>query len=58
MGNDSSFDWPTDQEHQIAAGCRTLIMNVINYYNLLYLSEKLRQCKTTLEHTKNCCGRF
>ncbi|GAA4461182.1 hypothetical protein GCM10023189_36530 [Nibrella saemangeumensis] len=49
LGNDSSFDWPTDQERQIAAGCRTLIMNVINYYNLLYLSEKLRQSKTTLE---------
>ena len=49
LGNDSSFDWPTDGERQIAAGCRTLIMNAINYYNLLYLSEKLRQCKTTRE---------
>ncbi len=49
LGNDSSFDWPTDGERQIAAGCRTLIMNVINYYNLLYLSEKLRLCKTILE---------
>jgi TnpA family transposase len=49
LGNDSSFDWPTDGERQIAAGCRTLIMNAINYYNLLYLSEKLRQCKTTKE---------
>lgn len=24
-------------------------MNVINYYNLLYLSDKLRQCKTEVE---------
>lgn len=49
LGNDSSFAWPTDGERQIAAGCWTLIMNAINYYNLLYLSEKLRQCKPTLE---------
>lgn len=49
LGNNGSFDWPTEEERQIAGGCRTLIMNAINYYNLLYLSEKLRQCKSSSE---------
>ena len=45
LGNKGSFDWPNQQERNIANGCRMLIMNAINFYNLLYLSEKLRQCK-------------
>lgn len=49
LGNNGSFDWPTQRERDIASGCRMLIMNTINFYNLLYLSEKLRQCKTATE---------
>lgn len=49
LGNNGSFDWPTQQERDVASGCRMLIMNTINFYNLLYLSEKLRQCKTATE---------
>jgi TnpA family transposase len=44
LGNNQAFGWQTSYEQDIAQGCRRLIMNAINYYNLLYLSEKLRQC--------------
>ena len=49
LGTNGSFDWPTQQERDIASGCRMLIINAINFYNLLYLSEELRQCKTATE---------
>ena len=49
LGNNGSFDWPTQRERDTASDCRMLIMNTINFYNLLYPSEKLRQCKTTTE---------
>ena len=44
LGNNQAFGWQTQREGEIATGCRLVIMNAINLYNLLYLSEKLRQC--------------
>ncbi|WP_229365765.1 transposase [Fibrisoma montanum] len=44
LGNNQAFRWATERERTIAAGCKMVIMNAINFYNLLYLSEKLRQC--------------
>ena len=44
LGNNQAFGWQTQREREIAVGCRLVIMNAINLYNLLYLSEKLRQC--------------
>ena len=44
LGNNQAFGWQTQREGEIAIGCRLVIMNTINLYNLLYLSEKLRQC--------------
>ncbi|MFD2572449.1 Tn3 family transposase [Spirosoma soli] len=44
LGNNQALGWATQRERTIAAGCKMLIMNAINYHNLLYLSEKLRQC--------------
>lgn len=49
LGNNQSFGWQTPYEQDIAQGCRRLIMNAINYYNLLFLSEKLRQCASEAE---------
>ena len=49
LGNNQGFGWQTAYEQDIAQGCRRLIMNAVNYYNLLYLSEKLRQCRTDRE---------
>ncbi|WP_460934715.1 Tn3 family transposase [Spirosoma humi] len=41
---------PVDQSaRHIAQRCRRLIMDAINFDNLLYLSEKLRQCATGQE---------
>lgn len=44
LGNNQAFGWATERERTIAAGCKMVLMNAINFYNLLYLSEKLRQC--------------
>lgn len=49
LGNNQAFGWQTQQEGDIADGCKRLIMNAINFYNLLYLTEKLRRCATELE---------
>ena len=49
LGNNQAFGWQTQQEGQIADGCKRLIMNAINFYNLLYLTEKLRGCATETE---------
>ena len=49
LGNNQALGWQTDRERQIATGSKVVIMNAINYYNLLYLSERLRQCPTKNE---------
>lgn len=49
LGNNQAFGWQTQQEGQIADGCKRLIMNAINFYNLLYLTEKIRGCATEPE---------
>jgi TnpA family transposase len=46
LGNGGDLVWSTERERNISGSCRMLIMNLINLFNLLYLSEKLRQCKT------------
>jgi hypothetical protein len=52
LGNQGSFDWATQREQDIANGCRMLLMNAINLYNLLYLSERLRQCRSESERAE------
>lgn len=49
LGNNQALDWQTQREREIATGCKLVIMNAINFHNLLYLSEKLRQCGTASE---------
>jgi TnpA family transposase len=49
LGNNQAFGWPTQRERDIAAGCKMVLMNAINFYNLLYLSEKLRQCSSEVD---------
>ncbi|GAB3742010.1 Tn3-like element ISSod9 family transposase [Spirosoma lituiforme] len=49
LGNNGEFSWATYQEQLIAEGCKRLIMNAINYWNLLYLSEQLKRCTTSAE---------
>ena len=49
LGNNGSFDWSTQQECYVASGCQMLIMNRMNFYNLLYLSENLQQFKSATE---------
>lgn len=44
LGNNGQFGWATYHEQLIAEGCKRLIMNAINYWNLLYLSDKLNSC--------------
>ena len=44
LGNNQAFGWQTQREQDIATGSKMVLMNAINFYNLLYLSEKLRQC--------------
>lgn len=46
LGNNQALGWQTGREQNIASGCKMVIMNAINFYNLLYLSEKLRQCSS------------
>ncbi len=41
MGNNQDLIWATRKEQHIAEGCKRLIANSINAYNLLWLSEKL-----------------
>jgi len=45
LGNNQALNWPTERERTIASGCQAIIIDAINFYNLLYLSEKLRQCR-------------
>ncbi|SFE88454.1 Tn3 family transposase [Spirosoma endophyticum] len=49
LGNNQAFGWQTQREQEIATGSKMVLMNAINFYNLLYLSEKLRQCPTKEE---------
>lgn len=43
LGNNRELIWATRKEQLIAEGCKRLIANAINTYNLLLLSEKLVQ---------------
>ncbi len=45
-GNNQQLIWASYQDQLTAEGCKRLIMNAINYFNLLLLSQKLSQCKT------------
>ena len=49
VGGDHAYPWATQREQLIAEGCKRLLMNAINYYNMLLLSEGLSQCRTELE---------
>lgn len=46
LGDTQEFNWQTQYEQLVAEGCKRLIINVINYYNLLLLSQQLCNCKT------------
>ena len=46
LGNTQEFNWATQYEQLTAEGCKRLIINAINYYNLLLLSEQICKCKT------------
>ena len=48
-GNNQQLIWASYEDQLKAEGCKRLIMNAINYFNLLLLSEKLSQCKTEQE---------
>lgn len=52
LGNNQALNWTTERERTIASGCRAFIINAINFYNLLYLSEKLRQCRHGTDRTE------
>lgn len=47
IGNNQELIWATRKEQLIAEGCKRLIANAVNAYNLLLLSEKL-----ALTHTE------
>lgn len=49
LGNTQEFNWQTQYEQLVAEGCKRLIINVINYYNLLLLSQLLCDCKTQVQ---------
>lgn len=49
IGNNQTFGWATYHEQLVAEGCKRLIMNAINYWNLLYLSDKLNHCRQPSE---------
>ena len=46
VGNNQELIWPTKRELLIAEGCKRLISNAVNTYNLLLLSEKLIQARS------------
>lgn len=49
LGNNQDFNWATHYEQHLAEGCKRLIMNAINYYNLLLLSQKIHACASQEE---------
>ena len=48
VGNNQELIWPTKRELLIAEGCKRLISNAVNTYNLLLLSEKLIQARSEM----------
>lgn len=48
-GNNQQLIWASHEDQLKAEGCKRLIMNAINYFNLLLLSEKISQCQTNDE---------
>lgn len=48
-GNNQQLIWAFQEDQLKAEGCKRLIMNAINYYNLLLLSEKYRKCRSKEE---------
>lgn len=49
IGNNQELIWATRKEQLIAEGCKRLIANAVNTYNLLLLSEKLVQTSSEQE---------
>lgn len=49
LGNPQEFNWGTHYEQLIAEGCKRLIINSINYYNLLLLSQQICNCKSVAQ---------
>ena len=41
IGNNQTFSWNTYHEQLVAEGCKRLIMNAINYWNLFQRSKAL-----------------
>lgn len=52
LGNNQDFNWATHYDQQVAEGCKRLIMNAINYYNLLLLSQKLHASTNQVERNE------
>lgn len=52
LGHNGQFSWATYHEQLVAEGCKRLIMNAINYWNLLYLTDKLNRCVRPEEHAE------
>ncbi len=48
-GNNQDIIWTFYDDQLKAEGCKRLIMNAINYFNLLILSDKICQCTTNEE---------
>lgn len=49
IGNNQELIWATRREQLIAEGCKRLIANAVNAYNLLLLSEKILQARSQQE---------
>ena len=49
VGNNQELIWATRREQLTAEGCKRLIANAVNAYNLLLLSEKLLQTRSQQE---------
>ncbi len=49
VGNNQELIWATSREQLIAEGCKSIIANAVNTYNLIYLSELLVQADNELE---------
>lgn len=46
LGNPQEFNWETHYDQLFAEECKRLIINAINYYNLLLLSQQICDCKS------------
>lgn len=49
QGNNQQLMWALQEDQLKAEGCKRLMMNTINCYNLLLLSEKHRKCQSKEE---------